>query len=64
MQAPYSITGLIYAGSSGVSIPPIIKPADQSATYTGPMETGSTYDSKTKAYKAAGTINAGSEVLM
>ncbi|WP_158560668.1 phage tail protein [Paenibacillus contaminans] len=63
-QAPYLITGLIYAGSSGASIPPIVKPADQSATYTGTMEVGSTYDSKTKVYKAAGTIYTGTEVLM
>ncbi|WP_281885700.1 putative phage tail protein [Paenibacillus sp. YYML68] len=58
-QAPYAITGLIYAGSSGVAIPPMIDPADQAVTYTGSLEASATYSVVTKAYRATGTVNAG-----
>lgn len=64
LQAPYAVTGLVYAGNSGVAIPPIKKPDDQAAAFSSSMETSAAYTVKTKGYKATGTIFAGLEEWM
>lgn len=64
LQASYPITGLIYVGSSGVIIPPMIRPDDQAANYSSGEEFSSSYQTKLQeTYKLVGTIYSGGELI-
>lgn len=61
LQAAFPITSLVYVGSSGVSIPPTVKPDDQVATYNNGGESiSAAYEKQQqRAYKLTGKTNTG-----
>lgn len=64
-QVAFPVTSLVYAGSSGVSISPTVKPNDQTATYSNGGESiSAVYDmQQQRAYKLTGKTNAGTETI-
>ncbi|QWU15669.1 phage tail protein, P2 protein I family [Paenibacillus sophorae] len=64
LQGAFKIAGLIYAGTSGVAIPPTVKPNDEEVTYfSGERVTAGYEKQQQEGYKLTGTIYSGGEPI-
>lgn len=65
LQEAFKVAGSVYAGNSGVSIPPTVIPKDQAVTYSGGESVSGAYETKQqRAFKITGTTNAGTGELL
>lgn len=64
LQGAFKIAGLVYAGTSGVAIPPVVRPDDQEATYSSGERVMAGYENQQQeGYKLTGTIFSGGEPI-
>lgn len=64
LQAAHPITGLVFAGNSGVVIPPIVIPADQEVSFSSGEILGRVFSTKLQeVYRLTGTVYSGGELI-